>query len=347
MSLYASNVSLWRFAAICLFLISAIFVGDGAPADGAPKLPAREKALITEAYSVWSAFADEIWPGSSKLKAPFLYVGEQHEYAVGFPRPLEGFTDTGDLLLGKTVQARKRTLAPDVSASFPIQGITAVVMGSPEALRKTSGGWIITAGHEMLHVFQVANSSYEKVADLNIGPKIDPSWHLTFPFPYQDADTMRLIHLQGYLVWLAAQSSSQDDAKYSIGTAVDAARVYRSHLARLSRDDKAYRYSQYQEWNEGVAAYFEYKLAEKAGASTYRPTKEYSLLPMFQSTTLSGARCTSLGRFSASTRDVRQKTGTCSIIWVPGRLLRWTKLMQAGRRDTSYPAFGWMIFSLL
>jgi hypothetical protein len=155
-------------------------------------------------------------------------------------------------------------------------------MGSPETLGKTLANWVITAGHEMFHVFQAANGSYQKATALEIGPKDDGTWQLTFPFPYRDADAMRLIHLEGYLVWLAAQSSNQVDAKYNIGTAVDATRVYRSYLARLTGDEKAYRYSQYQEWNEGVAAYFEYRLAEKAAAGTYRPTPGYSSFPMVQ-----------------------------------------------------------------
>jgi hypothetical protein len=211
-----------------------------------------------------------------------VYVGEQHEYAIGFPRPLEGFRDTGDRMLASPVQVRDRRLAKDVSATFPLQGTPAAIMGSPEALEKSLGTWVTTACHEMFHVFQAARNADAKAAEVAIGSKGDSSWHLTFPFPYRDADAMRLIHLQGFLVWLAAQSSAQDDAKYNIGTAVDAARVYRSYLARLSGDDKAYRYSQYQEWGEGVAAYFEYRIAEKAAAGTYRPTEDYSSLPMFK-----------------------------------------------------------------
>ena len=153
--------------------------------------------------------------------------------------------------------------------------------------------------------FRPPNRSYDKAAETEIGAKDDSSWPLTFPFPYSDADTMRLIHLQGYLVWLAVQSSTQDEAKYDIGTALDATRVYRSHLARLRSDEKAYRYSQYQEWNEGVAAYFEYGLAEKAAASTYRPTPGYSSLPTFQG-------YTELWRESYESRPfLTKQCGTC------------------------------------
>jgi hypothetical protein len=278
------KVSLWSFAVItCSCLVGTAWIVNGALEDSASKLAAREKVLITEAYSLWSAVADEVWPGASALKAPFVYVGEHHEYAIGFPGTLKGFTQTGDSLPDRrSIQVRQRTLHRDLSASFPLEGTPAVVMGSPEALGKSLGNWVITAGHEMFHVFQAANGAYDKAAELQIGPKGDSSWHLSFPFPYSDADVMRLIHLQGYLVWLAAQSSSTDEAIYNIGTAVDAARVYRSHLAHLRTDEKVYRYSQYQEWNEGVAAYFEYRFAQKAANGGYRPTQGFSSLPSFQ-----------------------------------------------------------------
>lgn len=91
-------------------------------------------------------------------------------------------------------------------------------MGSPEALEKSLGTCVITARHEMFDVFQAANNAYDKAAEVAIGPKGDSSCRLTFPYPYRDVDAMRLIHLQGYLVWLAANSSAQEDAKYNIGT---------------------------------------------------------------------------------------------------------------------------------
>lgn len=276
------NVSSCRLAVVCC-LLSVMPIADGAPSNSGPNLPPDDRALIAEAYSLWSAVADDIWPGASRVKSPFVYVSKQHEYAIGFPRLLDGFRPNGDTLLGQSIQVRERSLAVDLSASFPLQGVPAVMMGSPEALGKSVASWIITAGHEMFHVFQAANGAYGKIDELEIGPKRDSSWRLSFAFPYGEANVMRLIHLQGYLTWLAAQSTSSEDAKYNIGTVVDATRVYRMYLSRLSGDDRAYRYSQYQEWNEGVAAYFEYKLAEKAAASTYRPTENYSVLPLFQS----------------------------------------------------------------
>src|SRR5436190_756658 len=73
------------------------------------------------------------------------------------------------------------------------------------------------AAHEMFRVFQASKGSYAKVPSLGIGSKSDASWQLTFPFPYSNADVMRLIHLQGFPLWLAASANDSEDSKYDVG----------------------------------------------------------------------------------------------------------------------------------
>ena len=268
-------------ARLAVLWLAALCVGNVAGA--VPNLSMRDRAIIGEAYNLWSCVADGIWPGASAINIPFIYVGEEYEYAIGFPAALDGFIHSDEALQGgRNLQMRKRTLGRDLSASFPIGGVPAVVMGSPEALGKNIGEWVVTAGHEMFHVFQAAKGGYEKTAALEIAPRNDSSWQLNFPFPYAEPDVMRLMHLQGYLVWLTWASTDADDARYNIGTALEAVQVYRSRLAQGLKDDKAYRYSEFQEWEEGVAAYTEFRLAEGAAQDGYRPTQAYSSLPGFQ-----------------------------------------------------------------
>ena len=207
----------------------------GAEAASTP-LSVRDRAIIGEVNNLWASVADSIWPGAAAVNIPFLFVGDHYEYAIGFPTSLEGFNDSGDSLLRGRVQVRKRTLDRDLSASFPFQGFPAVVIGSPEGVSKSVSEWVITAGHEMFHVFQAAKGSYKKTAALEIGPPNEPGWQLTFPFPYAESDVMQLIHLQGYLSWLAYMNTEADEAKYAIGTALDAAQLYRSRLARGRTD---------------------------------------------------------------------------------------------------------------
>jgi peroxiredoxin len=48
-------------------------------------------------------------------------------------------------------------------------------------------------------------------------------------------------------------------------------------------DDKYYKYSQFQEWTEGIAFYTEYKMAEAAATGNYQPTDAFKRLPDYKS----------------------------------------------------------------
>lgn len=241
-------------------------------------------ALIEEARRVWATQADKIWPGASKVRPPLIYVGETEEYAIGFTQPLSGFKDAAGVA-GVQVRA-PRGFDADTSAFLKLDGIGVVVMGRPEALKVGPESWVITACHEMFHGYQGAQGGEDKTGSLGIGTKEDVgAWQLTFPFPYRDADVMRLIHLQGYLLWLAFNGASEEDAKYNVGSAVEAARVYKTRLDGLRSDGKAHRYSLAQEWSEGVAAYVEFKIAQAVGggrAGGYQPTEAFAKLPEFR-----------------------------------------------------------------
>jgi peroxiredoxin len=156
-------------------------------------------------------------------------------------------------------------------------------MGTPSALEKSTGAWSLTASHEMFHVLQASRGETQKVAQLKIGSEADPSWQLDFPFPYKDADVMRLIHLQSYPIYLAVTEKDEATSKYNAGTAIEAIRVYRSFLRRQSPDNKFYDYSQFQELAEGIAFYTEYKMAEAAANGDYQPTDAFRKLPNYKS----------------------------------------------------------------
>jgi hypothetical protein len=258
-------------------LVWFVLLAAAAQDSPVPGLSPRDKALIEEAQNLWLATADHVWPGASGVQAPWLYITADHEYAIGFPFNLKGFSPVrGTMHDRRSIQVRSRTMARDLTAAFPFEGVHTVAIGTPEALEMSPSKWILTATHEMFHVFQAAKGAHEKERTLKIGSADVPSWHLNFPFPYSDAGVMRLIHLQGYPAWLAAQSSDPLDAKYNIGTALEAGHVYRSRLTQITHNDEAYLYSQQQEWSEGVAFYSEYKIAERAALPRYKPTEAFT-----------------------------------------------------------------------
>lgn len=244
-------------------------------------LTAADMAAIREVYHLWGATANDIWPGSAATSAPIIYVKQSVEYAIGFPRTLQGFTNMWqDRDLGVSIQSRPRTFAPDITASFPVEGVGAVVIGTAAQLNKSLEAWVVTAEHERFHVYQWANGSGDKVAALHIGGPDAASWQLTYPFPYSDKNVMRLAHLQGYPLWLAYKDRTSEDSLYDVGTALDAVHVYRSVLDGLA--SKNYFYSEFQEWTEGVAKYTEYRFAECASQTSYVPDCNFRELPAYK-----------------------------------------------------------------
>lgn len=271
-----------------LTLIAALtFVYPGS-ANGAhkelPLLTPKDALLVAEVYHLRESFGDKLWPGWTAVPVPFLYITTEYEYAIGFPKTLTGFEQSGrNALLGKTIQVRRRILPPSLAASFPFEGISAVAMGTPAELKRSPAAWALTAAHEMFHVLQAARGETQKVATLKLGSLTDASWQLNFPFPYTDANVMQLIHLQSYPIYLALTDTTDAGTKYNAGTAVEAMRVYKSFLQHQSPDDQFYKYSEFQEWKEGIAFYTEYKLAEATATSSYEPLKGFQQLENYRS----------------------------------------------------------------
>jgi hypothetical protein len=247
------------------------------------QLSQEDVALINETFHFQKTLGNQFWTGWSELKIPIIYITKDYEYAVNFQKKLTGFESVSSHHFpDKNVQSRKRTFDPKAEASFDIEGINAVVMGSPANIGKSSSQWVITAAHEMFHVYQTSRGSMQKVKTLKLGSETDASWQLNFPFPYKDEDVMRLIHLQGYSIYLGITSQDDEDAKYNAGTALDAILVYRNFLKTLG-GERNYQYSKFQEWSEGIARYTEYKMAEAAANSKYQPTAAFRQSKDFKS----------------------------------------------------------------
>jgi peroxiredoxin len=278
---YLSTALLLLSSLTCL---TAIKSAVNAQQSALPQLPLQDTVRIAEAYNLWKSLGERIWPGWTDVAMPLLYITPDYEYAIGFPKAMVGFRSLDQSpFANRSIQVRKRILDPNLAASFPIEGIHAIVIGTPKALEKSSSEWTLTAAHEMFHVLQYSRGAGEKIKSLALGSESDASWQLNFPFPYKDADVMRLIHLQSYPFYLAANDADEAELKYNAGVGVEAVRVYRSLLQGQSPGNQSYNYSQFQEWKEGIAFYSEYKIAEAAANGNYRPTEAFLQLPDYKS----------------------------------------------------------------
>jgi hypothetical protein len=239
----------------------------------------RDVAVLEEAYHVWRTLGDDVWPEWTAIDMPVLYVAGDHEYGIGFPKTLsEAVLLEGVEIAGYDVQVRPRVYSPTLTASFFVEGVPCVIIGTPWAIEISPNFWVMKACHEMFHVLSTQRGSVDKIASLGIADRNDASWQLTFPYPYDDEDVMALMHLQGYPLYLAFSAPEGDESiGYNAGTSIEALGVLRSVLKQNTGDELAARYAIFQEHEEGAGRYTEYRLSQFAAAD-YEPSEAFATL---------------------------------------------------------------------
>jgi hypothetical protein len=255
-------------------LFAAAALAGRAAAQDAVRPPAvqeRDRVRLAEAYRLAAAIGDSIWPGWSRVPFATVLVAGDHEYFVRHPHPPAGATRLGrDGLLGSDVFVRPRTFSPGFLATFPLEGISTVVVGTPEATgSKSPTDWIVTLLHEHFHQLQEAQPGfYEKTAALGLSRgDATGMWMLNFPFAYESPRVQAAY---------AAAAAALRDAVAKNGDAGAYLEKRAALRAACADDDR--RYMDFQLWKEGVARYTQLRVARWA-AERYRPTAAFAALP--------------------------------------------------------------------
>ncbi|HSP14139.1 MAG TPA: hypothetical protein VLV78_05245 [Thermoanaerobaculia bacterium] len=260
-----------RFLAVAILeiLISAPMAADLAP---------QHIVRLNEAFRIAGVLGPRVWPGFTATDAPVILIDGESEYLLNIDGAAEGFTASAQTFRGRPVYVRPRVFPPNLRASFPaVMGRATVVMGTPSGSGTRGDGaiWTVTVVHEMFHVFAYNHGEPEKVAALAIGPPREAQWQLDYPFPYHDERVRRAMHVAGCDLYRCIESSADlpyesgvaDEAVHTLGDLLDAAFPGRKDLA----------YARFVATKEGVARYFEYRVAELA-ARDYSPTPDYAKL---------------------------------------------------------------------
>ena len=235
-----------------------------------PKLNHGDVEVISEAFNLWKTEGDKIWKGWTKIKMPFLYKKENFEYWINFP---------DNIHKGKYIQKIKNmsVYGKSVSgnngfaASMDIDSVAAVVLSSPKITGMTKERWIITAIHEMFHVYQNSKKSYQrKIKELGISYGKDASWMLNYPFPYKDSSLQTISHMEGYLLYKIYKSNNNMENIYDSFLLSDILSLYKNHIICKYGTDNNYKYSEFQQSVEGIAKYTEIKMA-KIAEKDYTP----------------------------------------------------------------------------
>ncbi len=255
-------------------------LGSSVAAGEFPALPEEQKVRLRQAFHLAEQLGPAVWPGFDGRQAPVLLIVEETEYLLNREQAPEGFAAVpGDAFNELPVFARRRTFAPNLQASFPAIGTETVVVGTAEQTKLSPTAWTVIVAHELFHVFQAAHGLNEKILALGIGPPGDPSWHLNFPFPYQDRDVQYAMHLLGYALYrtvILPNDEKTATVTYDARTAYEALSNLIHLLELRYRDPRQVNYLRYQTGKEGVARYVEYRLAERAAQDNYQPLPEFA-----------------------------------------------------------------------
>lgn len=268
------------FAGLALGLI-VFSLAHSVTAQDRPRLPETDRVRLAEAFRLGDAVGKRVWKNWDSAPLAVLLITREHEFLIRHPRPTKAFTLVGyDSLLKSDVYFRKRTHAIDLLATFPaVGGVSTIVIGQAENTdKKTSTPWVVTVFHEHFHQLQSSQSNYyADVNSLNLS-RGDQSgmWMLNFAFPYNDARVKEQYSTLSKLLLESLRARKKPEFKKNVDAYLQARRVFQNSL---SADD--YKYFSFQLWQEGVARYTEYRVAELAGRQ-YRPSREFRKLKDYQ-----------------------------------------------------------------
>lgn len=254
-----------------LFSFSLVFSQNQMNKTKIPKLQHEDVEVITETFNLWKTKGENVWKGWTHINMPFIYKKENFEYWINFPSSIKEKGQYVEKIKNMAVYGQAIKNKNVFAASKDIYNISSVVLSSPKILEMTKEEWIITAIHEMFHVFQSSNKTYQNQKNkLDLAYGNDASWMLDYPFPYKDTSLKTISHMQGYLLYKIYQSDNFEKNMYDCFLLKDILSLYKNDIIQKYGNDKYYKYSNFQQSVEGGAKYTELKMAEIA-ATDYIP----------------------------------------------------------------------------
>ncbi|MDH5475771.1 MAG: hypothetical protein OEX22_08795 [Cyclobacteriaceae bacterium] len=237
-----------------------------------------DKYRIKEAIKIAEQYGDSIWEGYRSVPFVILLVTDSVEFLINHPNPSKDFKFVGkDKVLQTNIFVRKKQFSPHLLATFPaVNGLSCIVVGTPENTNKNSSEWIITLLHEHFHQYQHTYPDYyESVNKLNLSKGDNTGmWMLNYPFPYDSVPVIQQFEL--YTQQLYKTAMAKDDSLFEVSL-INYQNEKLKFKQLLSDDD--YSYFSFQVWQEGIARYTEFKFLEYL--KNYTPSEEVLRLPDF------------------------------------------------------------------
>ncbi|MDO8548558.1 MAG: hypothetical protein Q7S39_00200 [Ignavibacteria bacterium] len=256
-----------------LYLASIIFFSSNIFIKAQSSIRYEDKIRIAEAYRIAELYCNKIWKDWDKAPFALLLIYDDNEFLINHPSPTEDFELIGfDSLLKSNVYYRERVFNTNLLATFPaVNGLTTIVAGTPENTEKSSVVWIITILHEHFHQYQYSQPDYySSVNELDLsGGDETGMWMLNYPFPYDDEEVNKQ-HKKLTEALLKVVIPFPPDSRLFHRDLTDFLEERKNFKNLLNEKD--YKYFSFQLWQEGIARYTEYKIADMI--SNYEPSEE-------------------------------------------------------------------------
>jgi len=246
-----------------------------------PVMRLADKIRIREAVKLAKVAGDDIWYRFSETPFAILLISDSVEYLMFHPNPSGDFKLLEeDKFLNTKIYYRKQQFPSNLLATFPaVNGVSTIVVGTPEKTGKTSTEWTVTLLHEHFHQYVSSYFDYyasvEKL-DLANGDKTG-MWMLNYPFSYDKLDVVEHFYKYANLLQKSLNHFTDDDFKKSAKKTLSERKFFTEILSR-----KDYNYFSFQIWQEGLARYTEYKILTRIEVlgltNKYKPSKEFTEL---------------------------------------------------------------------
>jgi hypothetical protein len=238
----------------------------------------NEALLIREAKLISDIYGDKIWNGISKTPFTIILITDSVEFLAYHPYPSNDFQKAYyDSTLETDIYTRKRSYPLQWLATFPaVNGVNCIVVGTPENTGRSYTNWMITLLHEHFH--QYVNSQpgyYDAVNKLNVsGGDETGMWMLNYSFPYDSTVIINQYQKFTEALTEAVNKIGKKEFKKLLRIYLEEKQIFKKLLK-----PEDYRYFSFQVWQEGLAAYTEYKFLQIL--ESYSPSPELLQLKDF------------------------------------------------------------------
>lgn len=240
-----------------------------------PSVRLEDKTRIREAIKIQDEVGNEVWDGITRVPITLLLITEDIEFLFNHPYPSSEFIFLeNDTITKSNIYYRSRQFPVHLQAAFPaVNGVSCVVIGTPENTNTTSNQWILTVLHENFHQYQTSQPYYfKRVEALGLsGGDETGMWQLNYPFPYEDEKVNSSFSAYSLALTYAIEARNQENFATLVYETIRARNAFKNSVS-----EKDFAYFTFQIWQEGIARYTEFNYLK--ALREYIPTNEFENL---------------------------------------------------------------------